>query len=1137
MRKALLFLTVALMATASYAQISLPWSCDFTANDCGAIFENDAGNSTWARSTARGCPQPSMNHGYGSGADLDYVAYGPFLTAGASAVRLTYDLIISSFADQVTVLYICDTYVDPNTTPAAWTVVDGPHTTAQNCTNHIVDISAVLGCSTQFWIAFRYVGTDLFYAAVDNINVLDPNAPTAVPTFTPTPLPGDTCATAVTINSGDCVLGTTAGASLNFDCGTAGGVAGGRDVVYTFTLAAQSFVEIRSESGADLDWAISTVCDATTGDIACADNGSYNPTSCGGAITPITYGVFSFYDLLPAGTYYIWVDTYGATGTGGDFALELLTSAETATCAGCPLGGIAEGEPVCTTDYVDAFNGGCNTTPTMFSSVTLGDTICGQSGTYLVGTVNNRDLDWYQVTVPAAANLTVEVTAQFPSLTFIYSAACPVGTALAAVSSARCEPYEVVATVAAGNYYVLILPAYFTDMVCGSASRYIATFSADIPSTPTPTPPPAGPGDACGNAIAIAIPGALPYSGIGATCGLTDDYNTTCLGSYDGGLDIIYQLNVSVATEVEISFTTDDDYTGILLDDACPPDPATCIDTATFAGTGGGTMGSNLLAAGTYYIMLDTWPAPACITEFTLNIEAYVPPTPCVTCPPGSTDENEPICGPDYDDTYNGGCNSTVPIFQPIACEETICGETGTFTFGTDGYRDTDWFQFTLTATSDVTFTAYGEFPILIGMSPEDLANCDTLPSLETATAAYCETATVTMYTLVPGNYWVIVLPQVFEGITCGTPYVATLTCAPAAPTPTPTVTPPPAGPGDTCGNPISINCGDCVLGTTVGMNNNFECGGLGAGADLVYTFTLTETQTITVLAEADDDLDFAVTDVCDASTATYACYDRLGTAAGAETTCGTAITADTWGYFVWSRVLGAGTYYIWIDTYAATGGANFALELLCAPGPTYVLECPAASQHSQAVDPLDPGFNAYGSDAGTTYTIYDDYSVTSPVCWVKFWGITNTPPIDTDITINFYADNAGAVGALTNSYPFTALTPVDTTWTFLSFPVYEYMVTLPTCEAQLSGWISIVGAANTSGFYWATSATGPGTDCFSYNGTTYTATAADVAFCLGNTTGPTPTPPPVPASGPVGLGVMVFAISALLGMSVLRKK
>jgi hypothetical protein len=132
-------------------------------------------------------------------------------------------------------------------------------------------------------------------------------------------------------------------------------------------------------------------------------------------------------------------------------------------------------------------------------------------------------------------------------------------------------------------------------------------------------------GDNCLGPIIVSAPSDLPYSDIGQyTCGRTDDYDNTCLGYYDGGEDILYQLNVTSSMIVDITMdpkgTT---WSGICIDDACPPDPSTCLGMDT-GSDGGPRMISNVsLSPGLYHIMVDTWPAPDCIPDFDLTINGY----------------------------------------------------------------------------------------------------------------------------------------------------------------------------------------------------------------------------------------------------------------------------------------------------------------------------------------------------------------------------------------------------------------------------------------------------------------------------------------------------------------------------------
>lgn len=119
----------------------------------------------------------------------------------------------------------------------------------------------------------------------------------------------------------------------------------------------------------------------------------------------------------------------------------------------------------------------------------------------------------------------------------------------------------------------------------------------------------------------------FPYSDIGqTTCGMIDDYSSTCLESYDGGEDIIYEFILDETAVVNISMDPlDTGWTGLGLFDDCPPGNP-CIASVTGA-SGIRTIEGIELEPGTYYIMVDTWPSPDCIPEFNLDIE-LAPPLP-----------------------------------------------------------------------------------------------------------------------------------------------------------------------------------------------------------------------------------------------------------------------------------------------------------------------------------------------------------------------------------------------------------------------------------------------------------------------------------------------------------------------------
>lgn len=170
------------------------------------------------------------------------------------------------------------------------------------------------------------------------------------------------------------------------------------------------------------------------------------------------------------------------------------------------------------------------------------------------------------------------------------------------------------------------------DVTSSACTGLGGTWTDGLNCTDNPCPI-AGVGDNCSAPIVVSLPGSLPYSDLNqTTCGRLDDYNNTCLGSYDGGEDIIYRIDVTAAVVVDITMNPyADTWTGMALDDACPLDPSTCLYMTT-GSSGVRTLTGVSLVPGTYYLMIDTWPTPTCITTFDLTITAAAGPPPNDNC-------------------------------------------------------------------------------------------------------------------------------------------------------------------------------------------------------------------------------------------------------------------------------------------------------------------------------------------------------------------------------------------------------------------------------------------------------------------------------------------------------------------------
>jgi hypothetical protein len=135
-------------------------------------------------------------------------------------------------------------------------------------------------------------------------------------------------------------------------------------------------------------------------------------------------------------------------------------------------------------------------------------------------------------------------------------------------------------------------------------------------------------------------------------------------------------------------------------------------------------------------------------------------------CPVGATAEVE-LCGEDL----NGGCNMTVPAFEPLLCGETKCG-TGWYN---GGLRDTDWYEFSLTETTDVTWSGSAEFSMVLGFIASP---CPATAFIAYSSGAPGTTVTVT-YQLAAGTYYAFAAPAMVEAVFCDSLdlYFATLTC------------------------------------------------------------------------------------------------------------------------------------------------------------------------------------------------------------------------------------------------------------------------------------------------------------------------------------------------------------------------
>ncbi len=308
---------------------------------------------------------------------------------------------------------------------------------------------------------------------------------------------------------------------------------------------------------------------------------------------------------------------------------------------------------------------------------------CGRgndySGTCLAPYDGGEDIV-YEITVASPVTVDITLDPLGTSWTgFAVDDMCPPDGSCLAVrdNGGSSTPYSVFGLALAPGTYYLIVDTW-------PPPDCIPAFDLTITETVA-----GAPGDNCGNPLPITIP-SLPYSDLGqTTCGRLNHYDATCMSPYDGGEDIIYEVTVTSPVTVDITLDPlGTDWTGIVIDAVCPPGSAGCIGFSTNSGTTPHTIFAVSLAPGTYYIMVDTWPAPDCIPTFDLHItEAGGPPANDNWEDAEKVDDllDYPFCtaGGTLDGPSDDGCNDCANVWY---CYTASCDGIVTVDLCGSGY-------------------------------------------------------------------------------------------------------------------------------------------------------------------------------------------------------------------------------------------------------------------------------------------------------------------------------------------------------------------------------------------------------------------------------------------------------------------
>jgi len=448
---------------------------------------------------------------------------------------------------------------------------------------------------------------------------------------------GETCASATSISSLPFTdVGYTCDNVHDYDevCPYSGSTS--PDVVYSYTPGSNVTVNI-DLYGSYYDTKVYVYQGTCSNAYLVACNDDYYPDYTSAIMNlPLTGG----------STYYIVVDGYG--GSCGDyvFLLEQYQACDVV----CPPEGIPEGEPNCGTDYVDNYNGGCNSSPFVFQTINCNTTICGTSGTYLYTGLNYRDTDWFRVVITSPTTLTWKAVAEFPVLIFVINGGtenCADYTILGSLTANACDTATLTFDVQPGVYWLWVGPSVFDSYPC--PLEYVAKLTcftattgaccnnfepydcqiltpAECAGLPDHTfrglgtncgPPnpclPGPPNDECTGAIAVTVPDCPTVVNVSGT---TVGANIDCPGILDWNA-VWYSFTLPYAiNKLKVNFcptVTPIGQIGIVLYNSCPADCPNYILVSGYQWLSCPNSNTAIemwwsgLPAGTYYFPVAVW--------------------------------------------------------------------------------------------------------------------------------------------------------------------------------------------------------------------------------------------------------------------------------------------------------------------------------------------------------------------------------------------------------------------------------------------------------------------------------------------------------------------------------------------------
>ncbi len=494
----------------------------------------------------------------------------------------------------------------------------------------------------------------------------------------------------------------------------------------------------------------------------------------------------------------------------------------------CPLGSALEQEPCGA-----ALNNGCDLypEPAFFAAITSGQTVCGN--VYSDGA--SRDTDWYELTLDAPAEITIDAAGEFQGYAGLHGQYVPglpgcenlSGTIWPMVNFGDCGGGVIEsACLPQGTHYLQVAPYLSPGVQCpsdytlrvvaepctlpvgacclfpsGSCQSSLTSYQCDAllgiwqgpdvecssglcPAAPT--------NDVCEAATLVAtLPAVIDLDNTYATDDLTPD----CAGPNNGPprKGVWYQI-VGTGNRIQVSTCnpgSTNSETAIQV--FCGCDMGVCVggndndDVCEIQPPWASTFEWCTIAGQPYFVLVGggyefaTGPIQLSFFDFGAPCSPSGAETciPCVVaCRSGDVPEEE-ACG-----TFaNDGCALSPPAVERLACNSVKCG-----TLVWDGVAfDSDWYEVSLPESAVLTLVIESEFEARLGLAQQiypGTPGCEYVTGFVTPAEVSlpCIPASVQSDCLQPGIYYVRVDTTFGAHHPCPATYRLALSCTPCTP-------------------------------------------------------------------------------------------------------------------------------------------------------------------------------------------------------------------------------------------------------------------------------------------------------------------------------------------------------------------